>query len=222
MNKFELIKLNGFELRMVENRYPIFYKQDGKRVLLIGGGDVERSSIRNMECSISFIEIEQYFPRQGDDYSRTISLINHNQVLNKSLGKSFVKENLPFEIEQNDAKSLIELFNSFHSNIAAPFFNKWLDIRSLLPYLELRYDDFLNQNKLFKVHGLLKRMIIWKLCGHPKTEDYIAFHDERFEKILETNQSKKTIKEINRYKEIRDSLMTIEQTYEWDEKYLDQ
>ena len=217
VDKISAIKLNGFEFRLIENNYLSFLKHEEKRVLIIGGGSLEKSKVNNLDSSIHFIEIENFFHREDDDYSRTMSLINHNQVLNESLGKSFLRENLPFEIEQNNVESLTELLNLFHTNVASTFFEKWTDIRKLLPFLELEYDDFFNQNKLIKLNGLIKRMIVWKFCGHPKTEEYIAFHNERFEKILETNQSKKTVRDINKYKEIRDNLMRSEQLYEWDE-----
>ena len=60
VDKISAIKLNGFEFRLIENNYLSFLKHEEKRVLIIGGGSLEKSKVNNLDSSIHFIEIENF------------------------------------------------------------------------------------------------------------------------------------------------------------------
>ena len=76
---------DGFGFRMIDNRHLVFMKEEGDRLLLVGGGDLQSQSIRNINCSICFKSVEGKFFNQEQELisklPRTIKAYHHQLQL---------------------------------------------------------------------------------------------------------------------------------------------
>jgi len=99
-------------------------------------------------------------------------------------------------------------------------FSYWNDIRVFLPFLESSDIHFLNDLLVGK--GENRKLIIWKLCNHPRYESFLKETTKSYEDYLKENPKDKS--EARAFKEFKALVKRLEKVaplYEWDEKYLE-
>jgi hypothetical protein len=226
-NKLKDIEcINDFDYFISSGRYPTFRKIEGDRVLTVGVGDLAEMKIHSIGCHIIFASIESIIQNSDQEWDKdwkpTITQYVHTSLTGHEFGKEIYGSMVPLSImDQNDLVKGSELVCKFYKQDVLPFSNYWKDIRVLLPWLELDYDDFAGMNKVFGQDSILKKIIVWYLTSHPYYGDFVEYHEDRLKGIL-AKQSKNAIvnKGLKRLKEIRAKIELSEPMYQWSAEYL--
>jgi hypothetical protein len=218
--------LEEYDYFISSGRYPTFRKIEGDRVLTIGVGDLAEMKIHSIGCHIIFASIESVIQNIDQEWNKdwkpTIKQYIHTSLTGHEFGKGIYDLILPLSVmDEDDLIKGNELVSQFYKQDALPFFNYWKDIRVLLPWLELDYDDFAGMNKVFLQDSVLKKLIVWYLTSHPYYEDFVEYHESRLEEIL-AKQSKNLIvkKGLKRLREVRTKIELTKPIYQWSPEYL--
>jgi hypothetical protein len=178
-----------------------------------------------IQSYISFFDIDsiiepKFLKTRNVFDSYTLRSRNHGLIFNKEEGKG-INEHFPIELINKEAfDNAKQLIQNYIDTYPKPFFDYWTDIRCFLPFIEtddIRYVA----NTVFAGYGMKKKMIIWKLCNHPK---YEAFKSERvqiYEKSIEKAPNDKGLQQ--EFKDLLKFLKRLNATpplYDWDDSYL--
>ncbi|PZX20599.1 hypothetical protein LX69_00019 [Breznakibacter xylanolyticus] len=215
--------------------YSIFRKSNQKieRFGIVGTYRYEKFKTEHLGARISFLPLESIVSPilvsnglMGDsileELPATISFSTANDFLvaDKDALTTFASERLPIVIEnETDIDNFIQAHIDFYFQFIEPFFNRWCDIRDLLPLIEnmetSKAFDFFGTGAVFKL------LTIWKLCNHPK----VSFEIERWENnFLQMRKNDPTEIQYERYynasNQLSEVLSKTEPLYEWDPEYL--
>ncbi|QYS89496.1 hypothetical protein [Flavobacterium davisii] len=219
---------NGFELAMTEElstKMISFKKNDASVVYSIQNvtlnDRVYNNFLGNILGKVIFKEVEYIlFPKyKVGDNNPTIDYYGHQKIFNIPKDEGIFSK-LPIEYKtEEDIDKGCALITKYINEIAIPFFNYWQDIRDFLPFLETNDNGFIAD--LFSGDGFYKKVIIWKLCSHPRYNELIEEMLEIFNvELKEAPKDKLLKKDYDRYIKIIKTLEKTKPLYEWDEKYL--
>lgn len=222
LNEIELMK--DFNLVISAEQYLMFKRQDGDRLLECSAGDLVSNKVNSIGCLVSFLSLEKYFASKIIDSSElgpTITRANHTYLTGHQFGSGIYNQ-LPVYFESEEEVSVvIELLKKFIIQDAFPFFEYWNDLRVLLPYLELDHNDVMGSYRVIG-NWQFKKAAIWYLTSHPKYQEFVDFHVERYESIINRNDNnmKATIKGKEDFMNLDYRLKASDPLYEWDSDYL--
>lgn len=218
-NKYE------FELIIAEKRYPSLKKKENDRILTVGVGDIFEKKVFSIGCNLLFCIIETHFQSIEEDWTAnwnpTIKQFNHTSMLEYEFGRS-IYDKLPLNLEKPESVFLIiELIEKFFKQDALPFFNYWEDIRTIIPWLESDYNNFMAMNKVFGNNALLKKCITWYQTSHPEYEKFKMYHKNRLHSLLKKQPNNVNLKKSNKiFNEVLESLEKLQPKFSWDANYL--
>ncbi len=225
INVLEEILPKDFQIVIRNNKIVYFEKVETERVISIGLGDLSwNTCLYGPQDFISFYAIENILSKKRNIYENvTIRTRNHSLIFNLQYenGISGIHNFFPLELtnDQNIEK-FKELVKAYIVQYSYPFFDYWTDWRLFLPFIETDDIGYV-ANTVFAGYGMKKKMIIWKLCNHPK---YDVFVNERlliYDKFMAESPNDISLKkEYNELLTFLKKLEKIKPMYEWDDKYL--
>lgn len=143
-----------------------------------------------------------------------------------------------------DAYHFFQGFSDFFEQDAAPFFEKWNDMRLLLPYLEKpnwrayvpqenwKYPEW-ELEVIYSAKAIstilngdsdwrFRKAIIWKLFNREGWRHYIDNLIKYYEfKTIQLPEEKSFFQQLNISKSLKEILAKTPPLYEWDDKYLE-
>lgn len=212
---------NGYQIQINKGTYLNFVKVENDRIIVIGFGSIITGIFKGVRADISFISVEsiihkEFAKKLDTNYGVTIHTRQHGLIFNKTIGEE-VYNHLPIPLEtEADLARACELVQTFIQQDTLPFFNYWQDIRDFLPFLEtddLRYVA----NTVFAGYGPEKKLVIWKLCNHPRYEEHAKFMYERIKEGLKAEPKNESYKGLIK---LIEKLEKVKPIYDWDDSYL--
>ncbi|WP_159019875.1 hypothetical protein [Algibacter sp. L3A6] len=171
--------------------------------------------LHNNLLTIRFESIEKII----NSKSYTSCTNNLNKIFPNTINDNLkLDKPIIFETE-SDVDKGISYVRNYIEEFAEDYFAYWNDIRAFLPFLESKNVRFLNDLLVGK--GENRKLIIWKLCNHPKYESFLKETIKSYEDYLEENPKDKS--EVKAYKEFNrlvDRLEKVKPIYNWDSSYL--
>lgn len=219
----KIIKNNtpsSFQFQKDSNGYCRYFKDDENLQLVVGLGSFLLGEFKGIRASIYFNQIEKILDNNCKigETNPTIDINVNKHLFNSSVGKGIIDQ-LPISLANEEGiDKACELIKQYITQNAIPFFNYWQDIRDFLPFLETTQIPLHN---LFTGDPLLKKIIIWRLCSHPK---YDILIEEKSNLLLKASLAKTKDKMFQKnYKKYLNLIKILENTkplYEWDDTYL--
>jgi hypothetical protein len=224
LNVLEEILPNGFQIIIKNNKIVYFEKAETERLISIGLGDLSYNTCQyGPQDFISFYAIENVLSKKRNlDESLTIRTRNHSLIFNLQFenGISGIHNFFPLKLTNDENivkfKELVKAYIVQYSN---PFFEYWSDWRLFLPFIENA--TLTGLHDYFAGYAIEKKLIIWKLCHHPKFEQYKEERKGVYENHLSQNPNDKVLqKEYKELMNLLNKLDKIKPLYDWDDKYL--
>ncbi len=224
INALEEIVPEGFKI-LISRGFVSFDKHESYRVISISLGDLSRDSCSyGPQDFISFYEIEnilspKFLKSKDKNDGVTIRTREYQLMFDIENPDDYFK-NFPLELtnDQNIEK-FKELVKAYIVQYSYPFFDYWTDWRLFLPFIENA--TLTGLHDCFAGYAIEKKLIIWKLCSHPKFELYKQERKEAYENYLSQNANDKDrLKEYKDLMNLLNKLEKIKPMYEWDDKYL--
>ena len=133
----------------------------------------------------------------------------HNVLFGEDTVGSMLTSKFPFVIHNEDdliqIKSLLIDFWNFD---AKPFFDYWSNLSDFLPFLEVDFEDYRSMNNVLGVDAILKKMIIWWQCSHPKSLDFINHREQKLIALRQSEpKNQKVEKALIQFLEIKQRLL---------------
>ena len=229
MTTFKKLSNLGRPLKLSQSHF-LYSKKNKNQYLFIGLGNIgkkyfdEKYRFEGMDASIAFVDVETIlhgkFSHEVEKRTATLTTQNHCLIFNEVQGVG-IYEHLPLVLDrEEDIGKATSLIKKFMQEYAEPFFDYWTDIRCFLTFIETEDLLYINMN-VFAGYGMKKKMIIWKLCNHPR---YEAFKKERVQvyeqSILKSPNDKGKQIEFKELLSFLKRLDTTKPLYEWDDSYL--
>ncbi|MBC6111316.1 hypothetical protein ACFOG5_08940 [Pedobacter fastidiosus] len=226
INPLKEVLPKGFSLFTDYEGFIRFDRHEDNRLLSIGLGQVMKGTFSPnwIQSFITFYPIEdileQKFKKSRDMRDGvTLKTRNHGLIFHQEQGKG-IYEHLPIVLDTDDAIQRAQLLIvKFIEEYSTPFFDYWKDIRCFLPFLE--NEDGIRLNDFFAGYATERKMVIWHLCNHPGSKEYINKTINAWEEFCSDNPEDGI--SIRQFKNMKRIVKELDQTppiYEWDEKYL--
>lgn len=220
IKKFEEILPNDFYVKTIEDIFLKGFLENGSTLKGIFLGSIDDLLTTNIIASINFKEIENILYPKEDKFSITTINININKHLfNHKVGEGILDQ-LPISLNSEaELDKVCQLIQQYIQQEALPFFNYWRDIRDFLPFLETEDISYLSD--IFSGDALFKKIIIWKLCSHPKFNEFTEKKTSQLEKRLaEIPNDSSFKKNYVKYIKILKTLEKIDPLHLWKDSYL--
>ncbi|WP_405398984.1 hypothetical protein [Maribacter sp. Asnod2-G09] len=181
---------------------------------------IKDDEIKNITTFFNDQTVQSFFKSEYDKYSNYMIDDTCMQHLFDNVIDMKMLNQLPISlVDEEGVEKACELLKQYITQKAIPFFNYWQDIRDFIPFLET--DDPIFIQDIFCGDGVEKKVIIWKLCNHPKYQNYVQVLIQSYVDYLEENPNDKwAIKDFKKIKDIVKRLEKTEPLYTWDERYL--
>lgn len=221
IKKFEKILPEKFNLIISKENYISFEKVNNNILNKIYTGNLNTFCLKNISSSIIFFEIENILNNKYEigQNNPTIDIQGNKHIFENKVVEAVLNQ-LPVDLD-NEAgiEKACLLIKQYIQQEALLFFNYWQDIRNFLPFLETKDNGFIAD--IFCGDGFYKKVIIWKLCSHPKynelTEEML---DIFIKEIKESPKDKLLKKDYDKYIKILKTLEKTKPLYAWDDSYL--
>ncbi len=219
----QYLKIEDFQLSISESRYPFLTKNEKNRTLQFGGGDLFKKSFNGLSCYVTFLNFENLSKPTNTEPEDLDSLVSmrpyiHNKLLPYDFGLN-IFDQFPIVIKSiADVNTVSNLIEQFYYQDAKPFFEYWQDIRMFLPFLE---EDNEAAIELLGNNYIIRKMTLWKLCNHPKYEEFVSTRISILENVLkEDSENEDYIDVLNTIKAKYRELREIQPDYNWNPDYL--
>ncbi|MBU2996047.1 hypothetical protein KO500_06360 [Cellulophaga baltica] len=172
-----------------------------------------------IRMTVSFKLVEKLIHLKIDESDYTTSFTLLDSLFPLVYDKKFILDKPIIFKTEADIDKGIAYVKSYIKKFAEDYFAYWNDIRAFLPFLESENVRFLNDLLVGK--GENRKLIIWKLCNHPKYDLFLQETIKSYEDYLKENPKDKS--EVKAYKEFKSLAKRLEKTkplYDWDASYL--
>lgn len=219
---------SGFEFLSKRNGYFGYRNENGERYFSLDGkfSDKPGNIIGGLNLNICFVSLQKYldpsFESVGDGEAPShMRPFTHQKIFRGGIIEEYSK-NFPFEItNKGDLDAIKSSILYFYFNFGESFFAYWSSIKSYLPFLEVDFEDYRAMNDILGVDAILKKMIIWWLCDHPKAGEFIEFREQKLNALKKSDpKNAKVNKALAHFTQVKENLIKASPLYPWDGDYL--